>query len=226
MLRCRDTHLTILFGHPFSPHAHSLDALWIQTTYLAIASYRDHVARAEAAAAPSAPSVPTGGGGGGAAKQRAQRNVPAEQELKKVLTRFRQFLSSEEAWYRQLIARINRFFALDALVRLALSLVGIQLGDRHGDAHGGEDEDGHGQVPDLRPEDKREKLALVHKALICLGDVERYKEQYSPAQRERRRPTGADAEDEERYGRARAYYDAARGVLPNEGKSESLWGCG
>lgn len=68
-------------------------------------------------------------------------------------------------------------------------------------------------APDMRAEDRKDKLALVHKALICLGDIERYKEQYSDAARR-----GEEKAEAERFVRARGYYDAARAVIPKEGK--------
>ena len=100
---------------------------------------------------------------------------------KKVATRFRQFLLSEEAWYRQLIGRICLAFGLKGLVEDGLSIVDIKV--------------------KMEGTEEREKVALVHKALICLGDIERYKAQYS-------------AND---FTRARGYYDAARIISPDDG---------
>lgn len=73
-------------------------------------------------------------------------------------------------------------------------------------------------------EEKKEKVGLVYKALICLGDVERYKEQYSDGYR-REKAGGSvskgKGEEGERFSRARAYYDVARSLVPDDGKSFS-----
>jgi hypothetical protein len=100
----------------------------------------------------------------------------------KEVTRFRQFLTSEEGWYRQLIGRICKAFGLKRLVQDGLDIVDIRVKDEG--------------------IEEREKVALVHKALICLGDIERYKAQY---------PKSDD------FSRSRAYYDAARIVNADDG---------
>ena len=67
--------------------------------------------------------------------------------------------------------------------------------------------------PMLGVEEKREKLSLVYKGLICLGDLERYKEQYSERARSNDIRRG-----EERFSRAKMYYEVARGLQPDDGK--------
>ena len=63
----------------------------------------------------------------------------------------------------------------------------------------------------------------MYKGLICLGDLERYKEQYSD--RARREGEGArerGGRGEERFGRAKTYYEVARGLQPDDGMSAVL----
>lgn len=105
----------------------------------------------------------------------------AAQGDQRIVTRFRQFLLSEEAWYRQLVGRICKAFGLKALVEDGLALVDIRVKDEG--------------------EQDPQKVSLIYKALVCLGDIERYKAQYPRSD----------------FDRARAYYDAARIVNPHDG---------
>lgn len=204
--RTRNYHQTLLFNHPLHPLAQSLDPMWVRTSYSLIASFRDNIARAEAALTASA---------GGAGK-RAPRNSPAEQDLRKILTRFRQVLASEEGFYRQLVIRLVRHFGMEETCGGILGGVGLSMT--------GVQEDGESQNDtgaSLSNEEKKDKVGLVYKAMICLGDIERYKEQYSDGYRREKvsgaRPGKAD-EVEERFGKARAYYDVARALVPEDGE--------
>jgi hypothetical protein len=140
----------------------------------------------------------------------------SEPEYRKVITRFRQALTSEESFYRGLIGRIVGFYQLQEFTRSHLSVLNIAVPD--GFEGGGED---HGLAP-IGKEEAREKVALVYKALICLGDLERYKDQYGErARREREGIAGKNlARDrDELYAKARTYYEVARGLLPDDGES-------
>lgn len=128
-------------------------------------------------------------------------------ELRKVLTRFRQALASEETFYRGLITRIVAFFKLQSHTYPFLSLVAIPVPQETG---GGVEQ---GLAPDMSMEDTLKKLALVHKGLICLGDIERYKEQYSEKQRRGNRETAS----RDRFAKAQMFYEVARGLLPDNG---------
>lgn len=75
-----------------------------------------------------------------------------------------------------------------------------------------------GLAPEMGKEEKKEKLALVYKGLICLGDLERYKEQYSDRARREKDGVKDKMRDEERYAKARMYYEVARGLIPSEGE--------
>jgi hypothetical protein len=186
------------------PLAQSLDLVWIRTTYTLIVSFRDHVGRAESALAAS-----IGGGG-----KRAPRNSPAEQDLRKILTRFRQALASEEGFYRVLVARLVKHFGMEELCQSALLGIGLAVTPEIRGM------DSQGSAADLSSEEKKDKVALVYKALVCLGDIERYKEQYSDGYRRERmggaRPKGEEAA--EKFGMAKAYYDVARALLPEDGE--------
>ena len=176
--------------------------MWHQTSYILISSYRSHTARLESDLPPLA-------------NRKRQANNQQFIELKKVLTRFRQCLQSEESFYRSLISRLVNFYQLQSLARDQLKIVTIPLADEV--ENGGTD---HGLAPDLGPEQKREKLALVYKALICLGDLERYKEQYEDrARKEAREGRVSLAKLQERYNKAWTYYEVARALVPEDGES-------
>ena len=185
----RGLYLSILLSHPLSPYAQSLDPVWLSTTHILIASYRQQIAHADAAltALPSRP----------------KRTDPAHQALTKALTRFRQALASDETFYRSLIQRFVAFFHLQPLVGNHLAAVGIPVP--------------LAQEGEKLRMDPKEKVGLVYKGLICLGDLERYKEQYSDEMR-RGNVRG------EAYGKASRYYEVARGLIPDDGESESSSG--
>ncbi len=69
------------------------------------------------------------------------------------------------------------------------------------------------------PEERAKKVGLVHKALVCLGDLERYREQYGP----RPAATAQAQQGTERYAVARRYYEVARGLLPENGGLPASW---
>lgn len=238
-------HRTLILNYPSSPHSQSLDHLWISTSHIFITTYRALIAQLDKQHQQLA--------GGGAPKhpQQQQRHAPAV-ELRKVLTRFRQFLGSEVSYYRRVIGVIVHKAGpeLQDEVGPFLSLVGVKI------------DDAAGQVEDTLPSavsstldpreaarrlaenrtpwqglsraELREKAGLVHKALVCLGDLERYREQYG-AERDRKqvqlKPDGRKAKrrveagkavdmppPEQRFVRAKEYYEVARALAPDNGE--------
>ncbi|TBU22433.1 hypothetical protein BD311DRAFT_676088 [Dichomitus squalens] len=114
-------------------------------------------------------------------------------EYRKLLQRFRQFLADEEKFWIQLIVRIRRIFALDDAQHVLAGL-GIIPDDTTPPSENGPPKRNHYQfpsdadvaavAPSLTPttRDQREgRMAILSKALVCLGDIERYKEQYNEA---------------------------------------------
>ncbi|WVW81655.1 hypothetical protein I302_103650 [Kwoniella bestiolae CBS 10118] len=200
--RCRDTHLLLIFSHPLSPYYQSLDNLWHQTSYLIISAYRNIISNIErSSSSPSSQGRRDGRRTDNNANANAQGN-----ELRKVITRFKQFLASEESFYKSLISRIYNYYDLFKITSISRALVQVKipLGNDYDD-----NEDG-GQ-------ENRDKIGLIYKGLICLGDLERYKEQYygqQQNQKSNRRGTGGA---EERFGEARKYYEVARSVQPDDG---------
>ncbi|KAK8844618.1 hypothetical protein IAR55_006465 [Kwoniella newhampshirensis] len=202
--QCRNLHLTILFSHPLSPYAQSLDSLWHHTTYLLIQAYRDLIAHLSS----SAGAAGTTGSMTGSSLRGSPN--PTATELKKTITRFRQALSSEETFYKSLISRLVRFYGLAEVGRCAAYLgeAKIPVGDGQSD-EGATQGQGQGQ-------EKRDKLSLIYKGLICLGDLERYKEQYREPVTNNRAVKAA-RRTEEKFAAARRYYEIARGLVPDDG---------
>ncbi|OCF59789.1 hypothetical protein L486_02462 [Kwoniella mangroviensis CBS 10435] len=200
--RCRDIHLLLIFSHPLSPYSQSLDNLWHQTSYLLISAYRNIISNIERSSSSSQPQQ-------GRRDRRSDNNFNSH-ELRKAITRFKQFLSSEESFYKSLISRIYNYHELQDLPGIASSLlqVKIPLGNQF-------DDDGHDEVEVGRGQEKKDKLSLIYKGLICLGDLERYKEQYNNgnANQKPNRRGGP----EERFGEARKYYEVARCIQPDDG---------
>lgn len=216
-------------------------------------------------------------------------------EIRKVITRFKGFLSSEQGFYRTVISDLVRTFGLCRLGPHSTSSAGRDSGmARGGGGDTGEWVGGHGaggegqqmnrtegveidvraylevvgiaipvdeveanpngaRHPEMGPktitlshDEALKKVGLVHKALVCLGDLERYKEQYG-VERDRQfgqsgrqgqgqaqgqgrgrgkvggKGAGAGAPETqadelgESYVKAKSYYEVARGLLPDNG---------
>ncbi|WRT63530.1 uncharacterized protein IL334_000435 [Kwoniella shivajii] len=240
--RCRDIHLLLLFSHPLSPYAQSLDNLWYHTSYLLITSYRSIISSLEKSLPPPPfPSNPSSNSrrGGRTDNNHTQNNIGQNQnqnqnELKKSSTRFRQFLSSEETFYKSLISRLVRFYDLYDINDLSNYLLQARIPISQSE----QQQQGQGQRPsegdeldigNIGKEEKRDKLSLIYKAVICLGDLERYKEQYNEKPKSskdnkhnsssssRRRLVGNN--QEEKFSQARKYYEIARKLLPDDGSA-------
>jgi protein SMG7 len=183
--------------------------------------------------------------------QRPNTNVV---EHRKLVQRFRQFLAEEEKFWTQLIVRLHRSFAL---VEATPTLIALGILSEAEEAivnhpNGSDTADGvsnlggrnHFQFPpedassSLVPtatEDKESRLAILTKAVICLGDIARYRELYNesggrpkagqeesvPARRPRPRRGGQSMADliprPRDYHRALQCYERARLLMPHDG---------
>lgn len=187
----------------------------MNTTYTLISAYRDVVARIEAAL-----PTPSSRRGGNAASKHASGGDAAG-DLRRTLSRFRSALGAEDTFYRSLIARIVGFYRLQDRTGAQLALVGIPVPS----AGAADEHDPSLAPPSISSEETEKKVGLVYKGLICLGDLERYKEQYSDksrrdAREQRERNTAApQARDlSDRFSRAILYYEVARGLQPDNGE--------
>ena len=203
--RIRDCQLLLLFGFSLTPFATSLDHVWLQSSYNIIQRYRERLSSTEAELSAT---LESGG------KRNKINNNPRYIQYKKLIARFRQHLSSEETFYRNLIVRIVSFHQLQPYVASHLRRgASINVPPM---IEGGGPEQGLG--PHLAMDDIKVKIGLVHKALICLGDLERYKElceDYTKAEVLETRASKARMMD--KFNKASSYYEAARVLKPHDG---------
>ncbi|KAI1790092.1 hypothetical protein LXA43DRAFT_1150285 [Ganoderma leucocontextum] len=171
----------------------------MQTSYAFIAVYKQRIATLDRATHSSPrqhqqPAQGQGQEGQGQGQGRGRgHGGHGVVEYRKLLQRFRQFLADEEKFWVQLIVRIRRIFALDDAQHV-LAELGLIPDDTSPPPESGPPKRNHFQfpsesevaavAPSLTPttRDQREsRMAILSKALVCLGDIERYKEQYNEA---------------------------------------------
>lgn len=172
---------------------------------------------------------------GGAGEEDGDKDE-ALAELRKVSHRFRAFLAGEIDAYKAFIGDFVRVFGLasageksESAVQGWLKAAGVSLAVDNplpiAQTSDGSSADDAAATPStapavvpaphaLSPEERAKKVGLVHKALICLGDLERYKEQYGE---EKARSAPRHAAAGERYAAAKRYYEVARGLMPENG---------
>lgn len=173
-------------------------------------------------------------------------------EYRKTLQRFRQFLAEEEKFWILLAVRLQRFYALDdaqsALTALNIPLeeeVTNQAESNPPRRYNPFPADADSVSPDnasMTPQQREHCLLMFSKALICLGDIERYKELYNEAGgrpraghengppvsvpgRGGRNKRGGGAHPaappsvarSRNYTQARAFYEQARILQPHDG---------
>lgn len=220
----------------------------MQTSYAFIASYKQRIQ-----------ALDRGIQNQNKERQQAQRpqqdqrqNVSHVVEHRKLVQRFRQFLADEERFWTQLVVRLRRSFALTEAAP-ALAVLGIlpEGQEAVNQASITETTDGvstsgarnHFQFPPEDPSmsfvpttaaDKETRLAILTKAIICLGDIARYRELYNesggrpkagqedvPSRRARARRGGQPTADilprPRNYHRAQQCYEQARLLMPHDG---------
>ncbi|KDN53543.1 hypothetical protein K437DRAFT_271470 [Tilletiaria anomala UBC 951] len=257
----RNTLLNLLFGHPFTRDSHGIDVfLWIETTHPLVASYRALLSDLKKVI--HAGKVPyTADGNDAAAAQPALNKSAKKQkaaEYSKTLSDFRKFLAAEETFWQELASRVVRVFGLEE-ARVCLEALDIPCDDNvsasdatwttSGDmtsaafdrsarvAPAPREVEGDVKYAAQQPSNRHRLLDVMHKALICCGDLARYREMYNEPQSrsegpqtnregkgvskcgrggsngQRLRPVLKKAE----YSRAVACYEQARTLLPNNG---------
>lgn len=128
------------------------------------------------------------------AQQQHQQQPSRAVEYRRLLQRFRQFLSEEEKFWTQLVLRFRRHFALDES-QAALTALGIAPEEETLPSADGTTRRNQFQFPpESEPDSKAAafvfpatqgqrdgRIAIISKALVCLGDIARYKELYNEA---------------------------------------------
>ena len=243
--------MSLLLVHPTAKESKDVENhLWMQTSYAFISSYKQRIATLDRAIQNNQRQ-----------QQQPQRHGPVE--YRKLTQRFRQFLADEDRFWTQLILRLYRLFDLHE-AQPALYVIGV-LGRtddvvvpptsaavveggtivevRDGVMHGSNGRN-HFQFPPedptvsfapTTPDERATRMAILTKALICLGDIARYRELYNESggrpkaghedgggttRRGRNRRGGAAAEAFPRlktYEKAQLCYEQARLLVPYEG---------
>lgn len=237
MSSLRRRYLNLLLLHPYAKESKDVENhLWMQTSYAFIASYKQRILNLDRVIQSKMRQTPN---------QRLP-NAPVV-EHRKLVQRFRQFLADEEKFWSQLVVRLRRSFALDAATPalLALKIISEAEDPSLNNSEGGVPPNGrnHFQFP---PEDssitftaptpkvKASWLAILSKALVCLGDIARYRELYNESGgrpragqeeggvgRNRRNRRSGQSEEPipkpRNYEKAQNCYDQARQLVPDDG---------
>lgn len=253
LVSLRRRYLNLLLVHPDAKE--SKDAqnhLWMQTSYAFISSYKQRIAALDRSINNQRQQQQQQQQQAAPGQRPPQARQPNHDvERRKLVSRFRQFLAEEEKFWTQLVLRLRRLFDLHevqpALLALNLldpdTIVSSNVPEasetRDGVMHGASGRN-HFQFPPEDPsllftpktsEERESRLAILSKALICLGDIARYRELYTesngrraghedgPGRRGRNRRGGApDLGPRPRnYDKARQCYEQARMLVPYEG---------
>ncbi|KAF8173689.1 hypothetical protein BJ912DRAFT_1033967 [Pholiota molesta] len=246
----RRRYLNLLLVHPTAPESKDVENhLWMQTSYAFISSYKQRIAALDRAIQNNQRHQQPQQGQQG--PHPARSNHHGVVEHRKLVQRFRQFLADEEKFWTQLVLRLRRLFDLTeaqpALVALGLM---TEIDDIPATTETSETRDGvmhgtsgrnHYQFPPedpavtslpTTPEEREGRLAILSKALICLGDIARYRELYNESggkragqeegtsSRRGRSRRGGGPENPPRprnYTKAQQCYEQARLLVPTEG---------
>ncbi|KAJ3809794.1 hypothetical protein F5876DRAFT_43157 [Lentinula aff. lateritia] len=194
------------------------------TSYIFISEYKQRLTRIDRAIQQSAQ---------GQQSNTESRHGPVE--YRKLLQRFRQFLAEEDKFWTQFVIRYHRSFDLieahDTLVTLGILSEDAGAGDEITPNNGRN----HFQFPtstfSLPPTaaDRESRLTILSKALVCLGDIARYREQYNEAggrskvgpndgaRKSKRGNPHSDIPRPRNFAKARTCYEQARFLTPHDG---------
>lgn len=236
ILSLRRLYLRLLFIAPYAKESKDVEThLWMQTSYQFISNYKQSVASLDR----SLQSAP---------RHQPRQGNPGPVEYRKLMQRFRQFLAEEEKFWTQLVARYQRSFALHEAQPMLSSLTIATTDDLAVPNGQGAHESTFSRNQSLFPLDtsspspttiveRETNLAILSKAIVCLGDMARYRELYnegggrpraghedgtvSSRRGGRNRRAGAPGFDSiprvRNYDRAIHCYDQARLLVPSEG---------
>ena len=229
--------MRLLLVHPTARESNDAENhLWMQTSYAFISIYKQRITALDRTLQTTPRYQPRQGGHG-----------PVE--YRKLMQRFRQFLAEEEKFWIQLIARLRRSFHLDEAQQILVAL-GIVANDdpspetseQNVNAASGRNdfqfplEESTPPFPTSSPE-RAGQLTTLSKAIVCLGDIARYRELYNesgrrpkagyedgtgPARKSGRNKRGdqggmGDIPRARNYDRAQQCYEQARLLVPSEG---------
>ncbi|KAK7013256.1 hypothetical protein R3P38DRAFT_2546463, partial [Favolaschia claudopus] len=224
-LRRRYLHLLLL--HPNARESRDAGTyLWMQTSYAFIALYKQRL---------NSNSRPQNNHNNNNQRHNNSNNPV---ETRKLLQRFRQFLADEDRFWRALVLRVQRAYEIGPFaphVNLPPELVvgsgaaAEEEEHRHGAT---EDRMNHFGFPSaaavssaaetMMSVDDKTACSVLSKALVCLGDIARYREQYKmpPGKNPNaKKQQQVYIEPRPNYSRAKALYTAAHALAPEEGNA-------
>uniref|UniRef100_A0A0W0GCB1 Telomerase activating protein est1 n=1 Tax=Moniliophthora roreri TaxID=221103 RepID=A0A0W0GCB1_MONRR len=187
----RRRYLSLLLVHPYANESKDAETrLWMETSHAFIASYKQRISHLDRAI--QRQQHQRSQQGAQTAHQNQRGHGPVEH--RKIVQRFRQFLAEEEKFWTQLVVRLRRSFDLNeahqVLVNLKLITEDIDNAASNGEPlhNGGRN---HFQFPPLSEDpaalipktdaQRESRMETLSKALTCLGDIARYREQYNEA---------------------------------------------
>ncbi|KAF9541343.1 hypothetical protein CPC08DRAFT_770626 [Agrocybe pediades] len=235
----RRRYLNLLLVHPYAEESKDVEThLWMQTSYAFISSYKQRISALDRVIQQNQRQSPN-------QQQQQQQQQQGQQtpqgrannhgvvEHRKLVQRFRQFLADEEKFWTQLVLRLRRLFDLTeahpALLALGLltdvdEISTVEASEtRDGVMHGANGRN-HFQFPPedttvscapTTPEERQQRLAILSKALVCLGDIARYRELYNESNG--RKPRNKLPPRPRNYDKARQCYEQARLLVPYDG---------
>ncbi|KAF7336129.1 hypothetical protein MVEN_02160100 [Mycena venus] len=231
----RRQYLHLLLLHPTAREARDVGThLWMQTSYAFIALYKQRLQVAPR----QHHQHNNNNNNNNANSNHNNNNNGGPVETRKLLQRFRQFLADEERFWRALVLRVQRAYkiVLPPNVSLPPELLGSGANNNEEEPQGQGAEDSrmnHFGFPAHAADaltltvDARTAASVLSKALVCLGDIARYREQYKV-------PPGANGkggkfgpgkgkmylgEPRPNFSRPRALYLAAHALSPGEGNA-------
>lgn len=222
--RLRKVIISALFNYPDDPATIKLaGTLWAETTYGLIERYRQLVSEMRNKVATAGPTdrMRTNG-----RRPRFAEGQEGPVALRKLLKRFTGFLSDEEKFWTQLFLQFARIFnireASSSIV--ALSLMATDPDDlirNTRDAVGPPNLSTEPLSPNPTPAVKEHRLLQLHKCLISLGDLARYR---TLAKEPTAQPTSAPNENRRNrnpvdldFSLSAEFYRQAHLLLPTDG---------
>ncbi|VDB96642.1 unnamed protein product [Peniophora sp. CBMAI 1063] len=215
-------YLLLLLSHPRAKESKDVETLlWMQTSHALIAPYKTRISAIEKALRDV-----------NMQKQQGKRQQHGPVEHRKLVHRYRQYLAGEEKFWMQLIARLHEQFALHEADHIVASLGITSTDDAQGSrSHFQFPAPPAGSVPSSDPNERAGYISILAKALVCLGDLARYRELASDAGPRRQEdatkrggrsnrgklPVAPFDVAPKTLDRSRTLYEAARSLAPDDG---------
>ncbi|UZJ57167.1 hypothetical protein CBS101457_006487 [Exobasidium rhododendri] len=259
----RNAYLKLLFNFPFSSRGRGVDSqLWIETSHPGVHVFRSVLSQLEK----QIKTIQSGESHTQGRRQDGISNGEANKQLAQLMQKyarvagpFRAYLAEEEMFWRELVGRMVRVFNIEE-AKPSLQLLGIvcdrkAVHDLNNDASstgfdrviGADAEGGDLELQSKVPANAARLMEIIHKGLLCCGDLARYRELYKQDRKDEPHVKGNHAHrggkrggrgggqvnrvntlsliDKENAGKdytvARQCYEQARAILPSNGQASN-----